>query len=271
MEEQISFLDGGFSVSEAAQQSFFPQLQLPRQIIDEALCMGFNDQDSRKIICAYFMKDKPDNASFLQKSYGTNGAGLIIQGQEYAIWYDPEGIRVSPGRTVQKLHTTIVTWEQVAKRIRELLDMGRYMPKEELEQVPDFERRRLAQSLTFAVRECSAQAKEDGYLPLTMETYSSNKGFPETEAQMQRLLESPDTLKQLVDEWTLFAAAHANDRSLMVSRLYNPAELLQKLEDLQRTPLIFTAAQSLNPLRRYFISDDEINQALRGHERDFRS
>lgn len=271
MEEQISFLDGGFSVSEAAQQSFFPQLQLPQQIIDEALCMGFNDRDSRKIICAYFMKDKVDNAAFLQESYGTNGAGLIIQGQEYAVWYDPEGIRISPGRTVQKLHTTIVTWEQAAKRIRKLLDMGRYMPKEELEQVPDFERRRLARSLAFAVRECSAQAKEAGYLPLTTETYSSNKGFPEIEAQMQRLLESPDTLKQLVDEWTLFASAHANDRSLMVSRLYNPAQLLQKLEDLQRTPLIFTAAQSFNPLRRYFISDDEINQALRGHEREFRS
>ena len=271
VEEQISFLDGGFSVSEAAQQSFFPQLQLPQQIIDEALCMGFNDRDSRKIICAYFMKDKPDNAAFLQKSYGTNGAGLIIQGQEYAVWYDPEGIRISPGRTVQKLHTTLVTWEQAAKRIRELLDMGRYMPQAELDQVPDFERRRLAQALAFAVRECSAQAKEAGYLPLTTEIDSSNKGFPEVEAQMQRLLESPDTLKQLVDEWTLFAAAHANDRSLMVSRLYNPAELLQKLEDLRRTPLIFTAAQSFNPLRRYFISDDEINQALRGREREFRS
>ena len=271
VEEQISFLDGGFSVSEEAQQTFFPQLQLPQQIIDEALCMGFNDRDSRKIICAYFMKDKPDNASFLQKSYGTNGAGLIIQGQEYAVWYDPEGIRISPGRTVQKLHTTIVTWEQAAKRIRELLDMGRYMPQAELDQVPDFERRRLAQSLAFAVRECSAQAKEAGYLPLTTETYSSSSGFPEIEAQMQRLLESPDTLTQLAEEWAVFATAHANDRSLMVSRLYNPAKLLQKLEDLQRTPLIFTAAQSFNPLRRYFISDDEINQALRGHEREFRS
>ena len=271
VEEQISFLDGGFSVPEEAQQTFFPQLQLPQQIIDEALCMGFNDRDSRKIICAYFMKDKPDNASFLQRSYGTNGAGLIIQGQEYAVWYDPEGIRISTGHTVQKLHTTLVTWEQAAKRIRELLDMGRYMPKEELEQVPDFERRRLARSLAFAVRECSAQAKEAGYLPLTMETYSSNKGFPEIEAQMQRLLESPDTLKQLVDEWTLFSAAHANDRSLMVSRLYNPAELLQKLEDLQRIPLTFTAAEGFDSSRRYFISDDEINQALRGHEREFRS
>ena len=271
MEEQISFLDGGFSVSEAAQQTFFPQLQLPQQIIDEALCMGFNDRDSRKIICAYFMKDKPDNASFLQKSYGTNGAGLIIQGQEYAVWYDPDGIRISPGRTVQKLHTTLVTWEQAAKRIRELLDMGRYMPQAELNQVPDFERRRLAQALAFAVRECSAQAKEAGYLPLTTGTYSSNSGFPEIEAQMQRLLESPDTLTQLAEEWAVFAAAHANDRSLMVSRLYHPAKLLQKLEDLQRTPLIFTAAQCFNPLRRYFISDDEINQALRGHEREFRS
>lgn len=271
VEEQISFLDGGFSVPEEAQQTFFPQLQLPQQVIDEALCMGFNDRDSRKIICAYFMKDKPDNAAFLQRSYGTNGAGLIIQGQEYAVWYDPDGIRISPGRTVQKLHTTLVTWEQAAKRIRELLDMGRYMPKEELEQVPDFERRRLAQSLAFAVRECSAQAKEAGYLPLTTETDSSNSGFPEIEAQMQRLLESPDTLTQLAEEWAVFAAAHANDRSLMVSRLYNPAELLQKLEDLQRIPLTFTAVEGFNPLRRYFISDDEINQALRGHEREFRS
>ena len=271
VEEQISFLDGGFSVSEAAQQTFFPQLQLPQQIIDEALCMGFNDRDSRKIICAYFMKDKPDNAAFLQRCYGTNGAGLIIQGQEYAVWYDPEGIRISTGRTVKKLHTTLVTWEQAAKRIRELLDMGRYMPQAELDQVPDFERRRLAQALAFAVRECSAQAKEAGYLPLTAKTYSSNSGFPEIEAQMQRLLESPDTLMQLVEEWTVFASAHANDRSLMVSRLYNPAKLLQKLEDLQRTPLIFTAAQGFDPLRRYFISDDEINQALRGHERAFRS
>ena len=71
MEEQVSFLDGGFSVPEEAQQAFFPQLQLPQQVIDEALCMGFNDRDSRKIICAYFMKDKPDNADFLQRSYGT--------------------------------------------------------------------------------------------------------------------------------------------------------------------------------------------------------
>lgn len=203
-EEQISFLGGGYLAPEQEdeQQTFFSQSQLPQQVIDEALCIGFNDQNSRLIICAYFMKDKPleENAAFLQKSYGTNGAGLLIQDREYAIWYDADGIRIATGRTVQKRYTTLVTWEQAAKRIRELLDMGRYMPQSELDRVPDFERMELAKSLIYARREFSDEARDAGYLPLTTLTYSAKGGFPEIEKQMQHLLEDHDTLSQLVDE-----------------------------------------------------------------------
>ena len=41
---------------------------LPQQIIDESLCLGSNEIQSRLTICAYFMKDKPltDNAYFLK-------------------------------------------------------------------------------------------------------------------------------------------------------------------------------------------------------------
>ena len=92
-------MGGGYLASEqdAEQQTFFSQPQLPQQVIDEALCIGFNDRNSRLIICAHYMKDKPleENAAFLQKSYGTNGVGLLIQDREYAIWYDPEGIRIA--------------------------------------------------------------------------------------------------------------------------------------------------------------------------------
>lgn len=160
-------MGGGYLAPEQdeEQQTFFSQPQLPQQVIDEALCIGFNDRNSRLIICAYFMKDKPleDNAAFLQKSYGTNGAGLFIHDREYAIWYDPEGIRIATGRTVQKRYTTLVTWEQAAKRIRELLDMGRYMPQSELDRVQDFERMELAKSLIYARREFSDEAR-DGVL-----------------------------------------------------------------------------------------------------------
>ena len=275
VEEQISFLGGGYLAPEQEdeQQTFFSQPQLPQQVIDEALCIGFNDQNSRLIICAYFMKDKPleDNAAFLQKRYGTNGAGLFIQDREYAIWYDPEGIRVSTGRTVQKRYTTLVTWEQAAKRIRELLDLGRYMPQSEIGRVQDFERMELAKSLIYARREFSDEARDAGYLPLTTLTYSARGGFPEIEAQMQRLLEDRDTLSQLVDEWTLFAVVYEKDCSLLRSRWYDPVALLRRLEDLQREPHIFTAADGYDPQRRFFISDDEIDRILRGSERSYES
>ena len=274
-EEQISFLGGGYLApeQEGQQQTFFSQPQLPQQVIDEALCIGFNDRNSRLIICAYFMKDKPleDNIAFLQKSYGTNGAGLFIQDREYAIWYDADGIRIATGRTVQKWYTTLVTWEQAAKRIRELLDMGRYMPQSELDRVQDFERLELAKSLIYARREFSDEARDAGYLPLTTLTYSAKGGFPEIEAQMQHLLEDADTLSQLVDEWTLFAAVYEKDRNLFRNRWYDSVALLRRLEDLQREPHIFTAADGYDPQRRFFISDDEIDRILRGSERSYES
>ena len=274
-EEQISFLGGGYLApeQEGEQQTFFSQPQLPQQVIDEALCIGFNDRNSRLIICAYFIKDKPleDNAAFLQKSYGTNGAGLFIHDREYAVWYDADGIRIATGRTVQKRYTTLVTWEQAAKRIRELLDLGRYMPQSELDQVQNFERMELAKSLIYARREFSDEARDAGYLPLTALTYSAKGGFPEIESQMQHLLEDPTSLSQLVEEWTLFAAVYEKDRSLLKSRWYDPVALLRRLEDLQREPLVFTAADGYDPQRRFFISDDEIDRILRGSERSYES
>ena len=274
-EEQISFLDGGYLApeQEGEKQTFFSQPQLPQQVIDEALCIGFNDQNSRLIICAYFMKDKPleDNAAFLQKCYGTNGAGVFIQDREYAIWYDAAGIRIATGRTVQKRYAALVTWEQAAKRIRELLDLGRYMPQSELDRVQDFERLELAKSLIYARREFSDEARDAGYLPLTTLTYSAKGGFPEIEVQMQHLLEDRDTLSQLVDEWTLFANVYEKDRSLLRSRLYDPVALLRRLEDLQRESLVFTAADGYDPQRHFFISDDEIDRVLRGSERSYES
>ena len=72
-----------------AKPSIFPHPALPQQVIDEALCIGANDQNSRLIICAYFKKDKPDNARFLAEHYGENGAGFYLDGRQYAICTTP--------------------------------------------------------------------------------------------------------------------------------------------------------------------------------------
>ena len=274
-DQQISFMDGGYLAPEPEddqQFTFFSQPELPQQVIDEALCIGYNDQDSRLIICAYFMKDKPleDNAAFLQKKYGTNGAGLFINDREYAVWYDPEGIRVSSGRSAQKRHATLLSWTQAAKRIRELLDLGRYMPQSELDRVQEYERKELAREVLYTRREFSKKALEFDHVPVTSAIYNTSSGFPDLEAEMQKALADPEKLWNIAYEWSLFAASHKGDPTLLRSRWKNPQVLYERLSDLQREPIFFTAAKDFNPQRKFYISDDELDWVVRAGPVDYR-
>ncbi|MGO5162279.1 SNF2-related protein [Fusicatenibacter saccharivorans] len=257
---------------ESGQLSFMPRPQLSQQVIDEALCIGANDRNSRLIICAYFMKDHTpeENAAFLAKHYGTNGAGFYINERKYSIWYGDEGIRISDGESAQRRYATLLTWEQAARRIRELLDLGRYMPQSELDRVVEYERKTIAESLALTARDFSEEAREAGYAPTLRLALSAKGGFPEIEQQISELLKDPDMLQKITEEWSEFVEAHEQNRNLMRFGYNRPKELLQKLTDLQREPVTFTAAEDYNPQRRFFISMDEIDKVLRGGGEDYR-
>lgn len=117
-------------------------LRYSQQVVDEALTLGANDRNSRLVIAAYFMKDHTlsENAAFLKDHYGRNGAGFYLDGKQYAVWYDESGFRISAGDTTLGGMTMTMTWEEVAKRVRELLDLGRYMPEFLLTGVNMYER-----------------------------------------------------------------------------------------------------------------------------------
>lgn len=241
----------------------FSHPKLPQQIIDEALCVGANDEHSRLIICAYFMKDKPDNAAFLQKHYGENGAGFYFCGEKVSLWYDAEGMRIARGTTAQRSSATLLSWEEAAKRIRELLDLGRYMPQSELDEVVHYERMQLADSIAYTSRDITKEARETGFLPLAMLAHSVKGGYPEVQKQIYGLLCESDTLQKCVDEWTAFNAALDAGQDLLRFRFYRPKEILERLRDLQREPLHFTVADGFTPDRQFFISADEIDKVLR--------
>lgn len=65
--------------------------KLPQQIMDEALCVGANDEHSRLIICAYFMKDKPDNAAFLQNTTERMVRASILAERKFRFGMTPRG------------------------------------------------------------------------------------------------------------------------------------------------------------------------------------
>ena len=248
------------------QITLFTHPQLSQQIIDEALCIGANDEHSRLIICAYFMKNKPleENAQFLKEHYGTNGAGFYFNDRKISLWYNGEALRIAEGETAERSYATAVTWEQAAKRIRELLDLGRYMPQSELDKTAEYERNHIATNLVYITRDFTEEANEAGYASIIRLALSEKGGFPQIEKRVSSLLTDSEMLRRITDEWSEFVTAYEKNPYLLRFRFYRPKELLQKLTDLQRETLTFNAAEDYNPQRRFFISNDEIDKLLRG-------
>ena len=249
----------------AAQPSVFPHPALPQQVIDEALCIGSNHKHSRLIICAYFKKDKPDNARFLAEHYGENGAGFYLNGKKYALWYNAEGIRIAEGESVQRSSAALIPWEQAAARIRELLDLGRYMPQSELDQVDRHEVNALADRLLLMFRDIEDEDKR--FFPSLRAVYDKPGGFPEASEEIAGLLSREDGLQAILSEYEAFAAAYQENPAILRFRFYRPLALQAQLADLQREPLHFTAAEGYDPQRRLYISKDEIDNLLRGGKR----
>ena len=249
----------------AAQPSVFPHPALPQQVIDEALCIGSNHKHSRLIICAYFKKDKPDNARFLAEHYGENGAGFYLNGKKYALWYNAEGIRIAEGESARRSSAALIPWEQAAARIRELLDLGRYMPQSELDQVDRYEVNALADRLLLMFRDIEDEDKR--FFPSLRAVYDKPGGFPEAAEEIAGLLSREDGLQAILSEYEAFAAAYQENPAILRFRFYRPLALQAQLADLQREPLHFTAAEGYDPQRRLYISTDEIDNLLRGGKR----
>ena len=249
----------------AAQPSIFPHPALPQQVIDEALCIGSNRKHSRLIICAYLKKDKPDNARFLAEHYGENGAGFYLNGKKYSLWYNAEGIRIAEGESARRSSAALIPWEQAAARIRELLDLGRYMPQSELDQVDRYEVNVLADRLLLMFRDIEDEDKR--FFPSLRAIYDKPGGFPEAAEEIAGLLSREDGLQAILSEYEAFAAAYQENPAILRSRFYRPLALQAQLADLQREPLHFTAAEGYDPQRRLYISTDEIDNLLRGGKR----
>lgn len=271
--QQLSLFDAENVVvidAEETQLSFLPGPQYSQAVIDEALRVGANDEHSRLIICAYFMKDKPleENVRFLQNHYGTNGAGFYHGNQQYAIWYDTDGIQLAAGNTVHSRMSMTISWDTAAERIRELLDEGRYMSQEELDRAADFELNKLSNEFALAARDLSPEARDLGLAP-TIAAAVTPGVFPESADNISALISDPKSLQTIIEEWTNVVETAAQSQTVFRWRV--PAQrFLDRLQDMQIQPLTFYAAEGFEPQRRLFISADEIDNVLRRGTADYR-
>lgn len=273
---QISLFDAVSKIpeeqilGESAQVSLFTDFGVSQQIIDEALCIGANDKNSTVEIAMIFRRDRGTeyNTEFLKNHYKTNGAGFLFNGEKVSLWYNENGLNISKGTTAQKSTATHITWEQAAKRIRELLDEGRYMPQDKLDAVDDYEINKLADRIVEFNRNVKEDYEgNDKLFPFVRSQLKDILGYPDEVEKITQLLDNPSYSEKVLDEYEEFMTALRKDGYFLrfeYAQEYTPDYTYEIVKGMRIEPVDFKTASDFNPDRQYFISNDEIENFLRG-------
>ena len=116
--------------------------------IDHTLCRGSGVSEGKLRIYSYFVQghDAKECAAFLREEYGDGGHSYT----GYDEWHDSKGIKLSRADDFshpRDYDTVKLNWNQVQKRIRELMDSGRYLNSRELAYLPEYEKIQLAREI----------------------------------------------------------------------------------------------------------------------------
>ncbi|ANU54976.1 N-6 DNA methylase [Acutalibacter muris] len=242
-----------------------PKLKYSQQVIDTALCLGGNEPDCLERIFSCFSKDYTleQNAQFLQKEYGRDGKGFFLGERPYSLRFDEKGLRLSSGKSATGSTAIVLTWEDVAKRIRELLDLGRYVPQSVIDRADEVEKKFIAERLLFLVQDFTDEARESGYLPTVQEVYNTRAGYPDMTVKLAGKLDDHETVQSLFNELFGFLAAQ-DGRELLRSYHHKQTQLLGQLDGLLRETVVFPAPEAPDEPLKQFISEDEIDKLLIG-------
>lgn len=260
-EQQLNLFD--LEPFEPAQKEHMPKIfQMPQSAIDTVLSDDMNIRDLKIRVAAFLSHDRPleENAAFIKEMYRKGYAGFIQQNRHISVQWDQTGMMMTWGNgIINSFEHQLFSWEEVAKGIRRLLDTGRYLPQEELNQLSEYEYRQGAQMLWYMTKDMSDEADEKYMLP---KEYHFQHGFPNDTKELTVLLHDNDFLQHTIEYLKEFSEAYRHDHDLMRFKLYNPIKVVAFIERLDDHRLSFSAPQYQLPESNYFITQDYIDYVI---------
>ena len=261
--EQIAYI----AQAESATQ-FTNELQHPsafsfgQEEIDHVLRLGGNSDNTRMVVASAFQKQKPlENIAAVLKREFHGGNGFKTGNAEFAAWYADDGIHLSFGRSAEhEPKAQIISWQDAASRIAQLLENGEYASNVELDEAAGMEQRQLAEDLWYVKHDLSERAVEQGYLSCLSDIRANN--FPDETENLCRQLADPAFRNVLIDEFAQFAASHAEDHSLLRFHYYDFDRILPGLRDLALPRMEYSTEMATVPKVDGFITDDEIHHVM---------
>ena len=257
-EEQIR------SIDEAESKRTLPAFSLSQSEIDHVLLFGSNTDHAREIVALDYMKGKSaeELAETLKATYH-GGFGLKEENHNISAWYADDGIHLAVGNSSQYVPSAqIITWEDAAVRIGELLESGQYATNVELAEAPGFEHKQVAEALWHLYHDLSDDARESGFFP-SLERMPANN-FPEQTAMLAERLADPEFLGRMKTEYHAFMYAYSMDDSVLRFHYHKTGVLEKRLNELDMSLRECQSNLMQMPIIRQFITEDELNRALAG-------
>ena len=259
---QLSFLEGLAAQpgTERAESDLPSALSIPQEVVDEVLRVGGNTAHHRERIVAAFEKQKPDTPDFL-RSLLHGGNGIVTDAGTFAAWYDETGIRISRGRAARHAPSAkLVSWQEAASRIGQLLEEGRFAANVELAGAEGYERFRLAEKLWYLRQDFSGKALDAGYLSSLAKDMEG--GFQEGTEWLAEKLTDPAFRARLNSEYRQFLSDQQQSGDLLRFHFHRLDEIQEALEDLDLPRRAFSSEMVEIPPVRQFITEDEIDENL---------
>lgn len=241
-----------------AQSRQLSLLSVSQQAIDEVLCSAGNEENGNLRICAYVQAGHTDEelAAFLREEYDTGGLGIHTAEGQIAAWWDENGVRIAQGKRARSENSRLLSWEEAARRTRELLQLGRYLSADDFGRVNENERKEIAEQIWQLDRDI-----ENGHL---LEETLFKHGFPEDTARLAQELAELEQREAYIAAVSLLSERYAQDRNVLRYR-HNIDRLAERLDALGRNNIEFTAnAPITHTDADYYISEDEIDRMLTG-------
>ena len=256
-DEQIAYI--------AEAESYTPSafsMSIPQADIDHILRMEGNADYARMKIATEFSKGKSveEIAAFLQSSFH-GGNGVVTENGRYSAWYAEDGIHIANGDAARYLtFAKVVSWQEAAERIGQLLTQGEYAANVELAEAPGHERAELAQAVWYLRQDLSEKARAQGYLSCLSDMRGG--GFPEETERLVERLRDPAFREVLMDDFAQLRSDYREDRSLLRFHYHKPDKIEQGLRELSLPRREYRTEMAEIPAVQRFITEDEIAATL---------
>jgi len=258
--------EASFSLPKNTYSQISLEIPVNQRVTDVFLINGGNRKGGRLPVIAEFSKRKSiEELSVYLKEAFVGGNGFYIDEKEVCSWYSDKGIHIAYGTSARGNNEQILSWNDAALRINELLENGEFATNVELIEAFDYERDMISEPLCYLIHDLSEEGIEQGYFS----SFERGGNFSQEVKRLSETLKNPEFLKKIIKEYDRFLLGYKKNNDVLRFQNHQVDSIYEKLLELELPRKEYNTNLTELPKVKSFITEDEILATLtRGSQID---